>query len=159
LLRRLTGTNNADGLLLDGIPWKQHFSSFWEPQAKGFPTRAGGGVMKTGRSSPIAPTLFPLDAEDSLPGITADTAASNTIHRSLNTEAATGRGFAHCFSRLQGFTALENLLIPTYSTRSASLQVNGETVATNRAVAARRIPDFIFERDEFMYRHFELGLQ
>jgi hypothetical protein len=158
LRRGLNHTNNADGLLLNGILWKHHFLTFWEPQAKGFPTRAGGGVMRSGRPSSIAPTIFPVTAEDSVPGITPSTSASDTITRTLSTDP-TARGYAFCFSRVSPKTPLGDLLLPNYFTRTVILLADGLRVEVNEPGNIREIPQYIYERDEFMYRRFQLGLE
>src|SRR4030095_2467213 len=75
---------------------------FGHNQAQGYPTRSGGGMLRSGKPwSESPPTIFPMGADEGIPWVDREVAASQTISRDIETEDGS-KGFAYCYSLLVG---------------------------------------------------------
>jgi hypothetical protein len=156
----------SDGLT-DPLHPTSAFGSIRESEADyGMPTRAGGGLVSPARVKRFPPAYYPAASDyrlDRWPTDRQDWSAFIAAHDRLSDvvvdfRGGQTRGFAYCFTRV----------FPTggqvSSNRRAIGRVEDSYVFSKEPLSrmlspGSSVPEWIFERDEYVLRHFGIYLE
>ncbi len=124
-------------------------------EAHGFPTRARGGlILSNHKTTQLPPEIFPLSAEDGIPWSGPALATSDTVLRYIDMKDYGKRGFAYCYSLVEGKGAAGDLHMPDRERRYFSTLADGESIfgEGSAAAALQGVPRPFFERDRYLFR-------
>jgi hypothetical protein len=133
---------------------------FGHNQALGYPTRNRGGMLRSGQPwSEFPPTIFPMRADEGIPWVGSEVAASQIIYREIETGDAR-KGFAYCYSLLVGNGVAGELHMPDYRKKVFLTRVDGDVISGEEEddTAPANRPRSFFQDDRYHYRRFEFGL-
>jgi hypothetical protein len=156
VMRRLRGTDNHKGPMLDGRPEKDHF---WFERAGGggFPTEEGGGRLRTAvGAGKISGDVFPFRADEGIPWMTPAVTKAPVIYRDVEVTSEQN-GFAYCYSLVFGRGLAGELHVPNWSGRNFETRVNGVPIDQSKNNSEDRVPRIFFEGDQYLYRSFSFG--
>ena len=128
---------------------------------QGFPTRAGGGTMRTRGRKIYPPELFPARFSRGLPWVfTTEVATSSYLTKDVEVRSGPGKGFFYCFTNLfpgNLDTPILEVPIPNFRDRASRIRVDGEWVITP-GILKWTWPSPFFEEDRYMYLELYIGL-
>lgn len=127
-----------------------------EYQARGFPTRSGGGGMIVPPGSGGYPTeMFPIRAEEGVPWTTPGLSSASIIYRDIELEDGKKLGFVYCYAMIQGTGAVSDLHIPHYNKREFRTRIDGEPIVGEERDHSPPsvVPRPFFEGDQYFYEY------
>jgi hypothetical protein len=148
------GLNGSKGPYINGFPYKDYVVHY---VAKGWPTRAKGGIFYKGA---LPTEIYPFRADDGLPWLEPTLATADVIYRDVDMKQGTNKGFAYCYAwlRYQAGTSLFTHHLPDYFKRHFQTRVDGVPIQVGSApfTATPDIPYLFFENDEYFYQEVDV---
>ena len=124
----------------------------------GFPTRARGGMIHSGSRPKIPPEIFPARFDRGIPWVFEEKVArSPYLIKDIEVHTGPGKGFLYCYTSLNPGSGKLEIPIPDFSSRESRTRVDDEWVVTP-GPRNWSWPSRFFERDEYMYVEFSVGL-
>lgn len=129
--------------------------------AEGFPTRARGGMLGSGKPwSQLPSPIFPMRGDDGVPWAHPGLETADTIYRDVDYDGGANLGFAYCYSRYFGYSAIGKLHLPNYFEREFKIRIDGTMIDLRGKPGASPAdpPRYFFEQDEWLFAVFGFGL-
>ncbi|MCG8547668.1 MAG: hypothetical protein MJE12_26020, partial [Alphaproteobacteria bacterium] len=141
----------------NGLRYVQHLNG-GNYKYGGFPTRARGGMIGSNSRPKVPPEIFPARFDRGIPWVfTEEVATSRYLTRDIEVRTGPGRGFLYCYTYLSPGGGMLEVPVPNFRGRESRVRVDGEWVVTPKP-RNWSWPSRFFERDEFLYVHFNIGL-
>jgi hypothetical protein len=124
----------------------------------GFPTRARGGMMYSNSNNKVPPEIFPARFDRGVPWVfTKEVAKSAYLTKDVEIHTGPGKGFLYCYTHLNPGDDKLEIPLPDFRNRESRVRVDNEWVNTPQP-KYWSWPSPFYERDEYMYVEFEIGL-
>jgi hypothetical protein len=143
-------------IFADGYRYREHLNG-GNYKYGGFPTRAIGGMING--IYPIIPSeIFPTRFDRGIPWVFNDDVGNSPyLTKDVEVNTGPGKGFLYCYTTLNPGEGKLEVPIPNFRSREARIRVDGKFVVTPKLLNSNW-PSRFFERDEYLYVKFTVGL-
>jgi hypothetical protein len=144
-------------IFADGFRFIEHLYG-GNYQYGGFPTWARGGMMHSVSRKKVPSEIFPFRFDRGVPWVfTDEVAKSRFLTKDVEVRTGPGKGFLYCYAYLNPGEGKLEIPLPDYRSRQSRVRVDGEWVITPEP-KDWSWPSPFFEKDEYIYDEFVIGL-